>query len=416
MVEHEGGTLRGVAWSEVFPWLRIFRCFRIAVMFRLLLLAALGIFLTTTGWDVIGRLFFSGNEEIAQRIERHDGRPWRGITYLIPEVNAKAGLESVRPPSQIEPMLTRGPMHRAWAELTGPLVNVFRLGLTATEVSYQLLCGLWALAVWGLLAGAITRFAAVRLAAEERVGFAAMMQYASGKWRSYFAAPLIPLVGVAIIVLFLAAAGAIARMPLGAVLIGITWPLALLGALVMAILLLGLLFGWPLMWPTISAEGRDSFDALGRCYTYVFQRPLHYLFYVVVAAAFGGLGWYFVSHFAAAVIYLTHWGLSWGAGNDLAYELVYTPMSDVAEALKPAAYLVRLWDELVKLLAAGFLFSYFWTAMTAIYFLLRRDADATEMDEVFLGDERLAEGLPPVTSDAAGAPVLESREPANEAE
>jgi len=33
----------------------------------------------------------------------------------------------------------------------------------------------------------------------------------------------------------------------------------------------------------------DSFDALSRSYAYVFQRPLHYLFYALVAAVFGAL-------------------------------------------------------------------------------------------------------------------------------
>ena len=56
----------------------------------------------------------------------------------------------------------------------------------------------------------------------------------------------------------------------------------------MALLLLGLAFGWPLMWATISTEGTDSFDALSRSYAYVFQRPLRYLFYVVVRAYSAG--------------------------------------------------------------------------------------------------------------------------------
>ena len=46
--------------------------------------------------------------------------------------------------------------------------------------------------------------------------------------------------------------------------------------------------------------------------------------------------------------------------------------------------MIRFWAGCVKLLAVGYLFSYFWTASTAIYFLLRHDVDATEMDEVFL--------------------------------
>ena len=50
----------------------------------------------------------------------------------------------------------------------------------------------------------------------------------------------------------------------------------------MAVLLLGLIFGWPLMFSTISTEGTDAFDAISRSYAYVFQRPFHYLFYTIL--------------------------------------------------------------------------------------------------------------------------------------
>ena len=42
----------------------------------------------------------------------------------------------------------------------------------------------------------------------------------------------------------------------------------------------------------------------------------------------------------------------------------------------------------------------------------RRDADATEMDEVFLDadESEKTTGLPPVTTDQAGAPVVDARE------
>ena len=47
-------------------------------------------------------------------------------------------------------------------------------------------------------------------------------------------------------------------------------------------LAVGLAAGWPLMWPTISSEGTDAFDALSRSYAYVYQRPLAYLLYAVI--------------------------------------------------------------------------------------------------------------------------------------
>ena len=39
MVERDNGTLRTVAWSELFPWLSILRVFRLAIAARVLLLA-----------------------------------------------------------------------------------------------------------------------------------------------------------------------------------------------------------------------------------------------------------------------------------------------------------------------------------------------------------------------------------------
>ena len=82
------------------------------------------------------------------------------------------------------------------------------------------------------------------------------------------------------------------------------------------------------------------------------------------------------------------------------------------------AWLIRLWTGCVKLLAVGYLFSYFWTASVAIYFLLRRAVDATEMDEVFLdadeGEKTFA--LPKIMTDESGAPVVSEGNTATNAE
>jgi hypothetical protein len=199
------------------------------------------------------------------------------------------------------------------------------------------------------------------------------------------------------------------KVNIGLLLGGLIWPLALVAGLLMTLLLAGLLFGWPLMWATISAEGTDSFDALSRSYAYVFQRPLHYLFYIAVAGLIGWLGWLLVENFAAGVIWMAYWGAGWGIGSDqlAAIRGGSTELSGIAHA---GAVLVRFWAGCVKLLAVGYLFGYFWSAAAAVYFLLRRDVDATEMDEVFLDADRSEEsvGLPKVTTDQAGAPVAET--------
>src|SRR5207237_2001584 len=135
----------------------------------------------------------------------------------------------------------------------------------------------------GVIAGAITRIAALALARESRVGLVEGLRFGAVKWPQYFLAALLPILGVVVLGFLVGAVyGLVMRMAFGVLIMSIFWPLLLVASLVMAILLLGLLFGWALMWPTISVEGTDSFDALSRSYSYTFQRPIQYLFYVIV--------------------------------------------------------------------------------------------------------------------------------------
>ena len=117
------------------------------------------------------------------------------------------------------------------------------------------------------------------------------------------------------------------------------------------------------------------------------------------------LGWLLVENFAAGVIWMTNWAVAWGPS------VAYEP-NGIGNA---GTVLIRFWSECVKLLAVGYLLSYFWTAAVAVYFQLRRDVDATEMDEVYLDADK-SEGtfdLPAVATDEAGAPVTENTNDTN---
>ena len=274
----------------------------------------------------------------------------------------------------------------------------------------MILCGLWGAAVWAFFGGAICRTAAVKLAADEQVGVAAALRYASRKWPAYFAAPLLPVGGVALATIVIFFLGLIMRSNVGLVLGGILWPLVLVAGFLMAVLLLALLFGWPLMWAAISAEGTDSFDALSRTYAYVFQRPLRYLFYVIVAGVIGLLGWILVSEFAAGVVWLGYWAAGWGCGRDQ-IGAILSGSDQLSSVGQFGARMIRFWAGCVKMLAVGYMFSYFWTASAAVYFQLRRDVDATETDEVFL-DADAAEEEPPPPPAADKGPAVGDGAPA----
>lgn len=402
MIDLDNGSVRAVAWNEVFPWLCLFRTFRLAIRPRMLALSAVAIVLTVVGWSIIGHIFSgTDNPQLAEHIEamaEPTGCPWRNLAALVPDRPAWSGVE------------TANPIEHVWKELSLPFIALFDAEATPSFMAYWLLCSLWALLVWAVFGAGITRTAAVALAADERVSWAAMLGHVKSRWTGYFTAPLWPLLGVVLAALPIVCAGCFMRWEPTIWIGAILWPIFLGGGVFMAVLLLGLLFGWPLMWATISTEGTDSFDALSRSYAYTFQRPLHYLLYTLVAGVLGVLGWLLVSNFAAGVIHVTYWAASFGAGRErIAAVMTGETLGVIGGA---GATLLRVWVDVVRLLAVGFLYSYFWTAATAIYFLLRRDVDATEMDEVFLEDqEEDAQGLPPVETDAQGAPVVDNDTP-----
>jgi hypothetical protein len=419
MTEKNGCTLRGVAWSELCPWLCIFRAFRIAVGVRVLLLGAVAILLTSVVWGVFGWIFYS-DSEVPSWIHPFRENSWVAVTdKMVPDVPwplSGSGTDRIHS-SMVDDGNTTNPVFEPWALLSQPLWRVFNLQATKSDLACLLLCGASSLAIWAFFGAAITRIAAVQLAAEERIGWGSAVRHACSKWVSYFAGPLFPLFGMALAAIPIWILSWLLRADVGVLVVGLIWPVYLGLGLIMTLLLLGLIFGWPLMWPTISAEGTDSFDALSRSYAYVFQRPIHYLFYAVVAAIFGALGWFLVQNFAAGVVWLTYWAASWTSGWTDDVPRIESIMNQSLDGVgRAGTVVIRFWTGCVKLVAVGFIYGYFWTAITAIYFLLRRDVDATEMDEVYLDADKSEQtfGMPPLKTDAAGAPVVAEETPVDQ--
>ncbi|MGW8257768.1 MAG: hypothetical protein ACWGMZ_09815 [Thermoguttaceae bacterium] len=419
MIEQNSGILRTVAWSEMFPWLSIFRTFRLAVGFRVLVMGALGIMLTVSGWAVLGNVFSVSDDNLLSTswLKPFISSPLKELNSLVPDEPVIIGPRVAALSEHYTYMRPKDPMFSTLFFLNQPMREGLGREVNLKSLICLVFCGLWSMAVWSIFGAAICRISAVQLAANERITFASAMRHAGQKFLAYFSAPLVPLAGIALAALPVAAIGLIMYVGgLGVFLAALAWPALLVCGLIMALLVLGLFFGWPLMWGTISVEGSDSFDAMSRSYAYVFQAPLQYLFYAVVAGIFGSLGWFLVQNFASGVIWLTYWAASWGATDAQVQALM--PGGTASGLALAGAWLIALWTSIVKLLAVGYLFSFFWTASVAIYFLLRRTVDATEMDEVFLdgdADEQPAE-LPTILSDEVGAPNVasENAEPQGE--
>jgi hypothetical protein len=251
--------------------------------------------------------------------------------------------------------------------------------------------------------------------------------------------------GAAIFGLQLAVLGWIMRLSIFAVVAGVLWPFVLLLGLLMAILLLGVLIGWPLMFATVSVEGTDAFDALGSSYAYTYQRPLRLLWYVLMAGILAAVSMFIVKLFAASAISLGNWSVSWGL-DDEAYMTIVAPhhqfdndvevlgvpplaplsadgLSDAAPAADAAgdattpmpldgmnavaANAIAFWKSLLGALAAGYQAAFLWVAAVGVYLLMRKDIDGAEMDEVFVEEEQDF-GLPPLAEDSmTGVPAVD---------
>ncbi|MFO0848612.1 MAG: hypothetical protein U0871_08665 [Gemmataceae bacterium] len=335
-----------------------------------------------------------------------------------------------------------------------PVVGLVSPDATFGTRIYLLLCLAWSVAVWAFFGGVITRIAVVQFAGKERVTLPEAVKFVASRYTSYALSPLVPLGVILAIVVAMALYGLLALIPiLGDLLLyGLGMPLVLFGGVAIAILLIGLV-GYPLMYTTLSAEGSDTFDALSRAYNYVFQAPWAYLGYGIAAILYGSLVTFFVVFLGSLSVYMGKWAVSQAPFSEQSnrrpdFLFLYAPetfgwkevlLKGSPIEVKPSvvvdpdtgrqrvdyvpanpdtfarykndytwwnyagAGMTTFWMVLVLLLVIGFSYSYFWSASTLIYLLMRRKVDETEVDEIYTEDEFADNPLPmPGTTTVSG--------------
>jgi hypothetical protein len=112
--------------------------------------------------------------------------------------------------------------------------------------------------------------------------------------------------------------------------------------------------------------------------------------------------------FVETVDHLALWAMSWGSGSDRMQELENLRKNAESSpwTLRTGVEVLNFWTNCIILLGVSYLFSYLWTAATAIYFLLRQSVDGREQDEAFDESEVEAFSLPPLKSDPSGVPIV----------
>lgn len=278
----------------------------------------------------------------------------------------------------------------AWAFTYHPVYSVILFAVT--------------LAVMALAGGSICRIAALQFAQGEKPGLAEAVRFGSRKFYSFLTAPIAPVGIIAGIGAFIFLLGLIGNARyVGELLVAILLPLAFLGAALIAIIVIGTVAGFNLMLPTISYEDSDCFDAISRSFSYIYAKPWRMGFYTVVAVVYGAICYEFVRFFAFLLLWLTHFflGIGFFYGNakldriwprpDFTDLLGLTAAQPERWSESAASFLIYAWVLVVVGLMVAFVISFYFSANTIIYALMRNRVDKTALDEIY----PTSEDMPP---------------------
>jgi hypothetical protein len=278
-----------------------------------------------------------------------------------------------------------------------PLLNPFAGGILHFVISVVMYTLLFA--IWSFFAGVITRIAALEYGRDDLPLLNDGTSMARAKYKAYFLSVLSPLIGITIFALLNALGGLLGSIPyLGPILmiIGII-PWFISTAILVFLIFIGVLsFG--LIAPNVSIGGKDAFEAWSSAFSYVLWGFKRFVGYTVLAGVVGLLA----TTVACLLCELFIYGLvnTINIGMVASYTLVqydiigggqFGPVLGITDS---PAFLMRLSSAFllialagVRLLPLAYLFSYFFTTNTIICFLLRKNVDRIEIDEVYEEEE-----------------------------
>ena len=387
-------------------WRQMRRAFRIALDPRKLSLAALGLILLWCGELLIGQMPF----ESARKPVDAPGE----ILGPLPNWGELTGGRDPWGPLIDSAFAATG---RILAPIA-PLFEITSLPWTDSQSWPALAIAwtrfLWSLLVWSLCGTAIARLAAVEFARWERHSLWSGIRFSLARFLSTVAAPLLPIAAIFLLWTICAAGGALGHIPyVGATMVALLWGIGFILGLLVLLVVIATTVAWPLMVAGIATESSDAFDGFSRSFSYLYGRPWLFAWCVLIALALGSLMTVVVEQGALLVASTTGRLVSTTYQQTApTIEAVFAPNQTVVYSLKQASDvasgIITLWYGLLFLFARAFALSFFWSASTVIYFVLRRADDATHFDEVWLDDVAEEDDLLPLAGVAStGQPVVE---------
>lgn len=266
---------------------------------------------------------------------------------------------------------------------------------TIRKSGYFLLNTLGILALWAFVGGCLARRSVQELGMHVTSPWINTLRWVAARWQSIVWSVAMPLALVLLFCLVPFLLGWISNIPV------LGQPVALVLMLPVALMALGVgwivgiaLFGFSLATVSIVTEKQaDAFDGMSRASAYVFQRPAT-LFLAVLLAEW-------IGHFGGSVVSIV---LNTG------YNLIAQAfaMGSFGRLGAMNSWLDGCFLGIVPLLTTAFGFSFFWTASTAIYLVLRKDVDRAEFDLIDMDSTLAAKPLPKLAESPEQAPKAQN--------
>ncbi|MBN1787906.1 MAG: hypothetical protein JW806_05865 [Sedimentisphaerales bacterium] len=277
---------------------------------------------------------------------------------------------------------------------------------------YSIIMFLIALIIFSITSGAISRGAALKFSRDENCGITPCLEFAFKKFLSLFGAPSLPIVFIIIFILLLLGVGLITNIGwIGEIFLAfpLTFIIVLVLGVCITLMIIGLGGGINLMPSVIAYEHSDAFDAFNRSCSYVYTRPWRLSFYMLIATVYGAVCYLFARFFVFLMLtagrwflYISIWKNAAKAEQMNKLDVIwpkpefFSLLGSGAEIAKSrtesfAEWLINLQVLVIAGVVIAFAVSFYFSASTIIYCLLRKGIDQTPLDSVFIETEQKPE-------------------------
>lgn len=399
------GVVRQIKYQQTFRWLLMLRTFRVALGPKKLVLALAAVLLIACGDYLIEQSPFN-----VQTDSESPKQP--AISISVWQLVLGADAEESSPTSPLVP-------HRGVSGTASQLLN---RDSSWTDLALNWSHLLWRLVVWSVFGGLLTRIIALQLTQDSSENLAQTYAFVRPRFLAYLTGPCLPLLGVCALAIPAILIGGVTQWlgSFGEMLAGIAMGPLMLFNLIMLLVVIGSLLGWPLMITTVSVEGSDGFDGFSRAYSYIMNRPWLAGSYALFAVFYGTIVLTVAGFLVDGLFYLGTWSMGLGFGHDQFNTMVgdvRLPTSlwgcaGLVDQLADKAgdgnqsWFLYFWARFAQWLLIALQYAYFWAAVTGIYLLLRRADDAIATDEIYVPEDE-SDGIPLVGTAASDQPVIE---------